>query len=119
MGMLMRRHRDRHKPKPEEQPTIESAAPVVPVDGTLLPDGFPARTALAAAGIVTAEQILEHEDLTSIAGIGDATAGKITAALAELAAAAAPVAKADADSDPPPVVDSEAAVEPPAVTDET
>ena len=50
-----------------------------PVDE--LPADFPGHAALDAAGLTTLTQVREIEDLTSIAGIGEATAEKITEAL--------------------------------------
>lgn len=52
-----------------------------------LPDDFPAREQLRAAGVNTYSQV-RKADLTSIDGIGDVTAGKIQTALAEADAAA-------------------------------
>lgn len=48
-----------------------------------LPDDFPGRAALADAGITSYGKLRRVDDLTSIAGIGDVTAGEIKAALGE------------------------------------
>ena len=48
-----------------------------------LPEDFPGREALAAAGIDTVEGVAELADPTAIDGIGAATAKKIVTALAE------------------------------------
>jgi predicted flap endonuclease-1-like 5' DNA nuclease len=46
-----------------------------------LPEDFPGRVALEAAGITTYGQLRELDDLTALDGIGDATAAKIHKAL--------------------------------------
>lgn len=48
-----------------------------------LPDDFPAVDALRAAGLTTIDDVRNHDDLTTITGIGKATAGKINALIAE------------------------------------
>ena len=46
-----------------------------------LPDDFPGHSALMDAGIHTYAQLRKVDDLTSIPGVGEITAGKITDAL--------------------------------------
>lgn len=48
---------------------------------SVLPDDFPARDALILAGLMTVEDVAAHNDLTTLEGIGKATATKIRAAL--------------------------------------
>jgi hypothetical protein len=49
-----------------------------------LPEGFPFRAELAAAGVTSVAGLLEVEDLTSLDGIGKARAEQISEALQEL-----------------------------------
>lgn len=42
-----------------------------------LPEDFPGRDELMAAGLVTVEQVAATEDLTTVPGIGNATQGRI------------------------------------------
>ena len=49
-----------------------------------LPEGFPFRAELAAAGVTSMDELLEVEDLTNLDGIGNARAEQISKALDEL-----------------------------------
>lgn len=70
-------------PTPPTEPEGDGE-PVEPVDLETLPDDFPGVDKLREAGITTYATVAEHLDaLTDIKGIGDATAEKIRAALAE------------------------------------
>ena len=53
------------------------------VEADTLPLDLPGYDALTAAGLTTVSAVIEYGDLTEIDGIGDKTAGKIVAALAE------------------------------------
>ena len=64
---------------PAPETTAAQAAPAPVGDG--LPDDFPGRAQLVAAGLDTMSAVRAHEDLTQVEGIGPATAGKIQEAL--------------------------------------
>ncbi|MFZ4412448.1 MAG: hypothetical protein ACOYOV_05130 [Bacteroidales bacterium] len=64
--------KERIKPEPE------------PVVSSNIPDGFPSKAKLIAAGFDTIEKLKSCMDLTSITGIGEVTAQQITDALAAL-----------------------------------
>jgi len=72
------------KPKEQEAETteVDPDADTVPLKGKL-PEGFPGYAALDAAGIHTYAQVRKVDDLTTIDGIGAATAAKIEEALGE------------------------------------
>jgi hypothetical protein len=64
------------------EPDQEDVAPPLPAPRGALPEDFPGHLALAAEGITTYGQLRKHKDLTKVPGIGQATAMKISEALA-------------------------------------
>ena len=67
-------------------PTLPSVMPVdeVMATATPLPDGFPLQEELAAAGLLTIEDVRAEVDLAGLPGIGETNAAEIVQALAEL-----------------------------------
>lgn len=69
-------------PEPAAKPAAEPEAPAEPEEQKgHLPEDFPGYAALAEAGINTYGQLRKIEDVTSVPGIGPATAEKIAEAL--------------------------------------
>lgn len=63
--------------------TAQAAGGKAQGKGGKLPEGFPGLAALNEAGIATRKDLAKVEDLTSIPGVGEATAAEIKAALSD------------------------------------